>query len=109
MIIRDPARQGTTFNDQHIPGTFKIWLPSIIHVNLVHIDGMQATLNMAKRLMGVLKGTSPDASAILNISFMVASHHDGLASGMYQKPDILKQVTFQESALLSGLQNIHRS
>ena len=55
---------------------------------------MQATLNMANRHMAVSKGTSPGASAILNIPFMAASSHDGLASGMYQMPDIPKQVTF---------------
>ena len=55
---------------------------------------MQATLNMAKRLMAVSKGTSPGASTISNIPFMVASSHDGLASGNYQKPDIPKQVTY---------------
>ena len=76
--------------------------------NLVHIDGMQATLNMAKRLMAVSKGPSPGASAISNIPFMVASNHDGLASGNYQKPDISKQVTFQDSALLSVLQKINK-
>ena len=94
-------------NDQHILDTFKLGLPSNIYVNLVHIDGMQATLNMAKRLMAVSKGTSPGASAISNIPFMVASNHDGLNSGIYQKPDIAKQVTFQDSALLSGLQKIN--
>ena len=57
---------------------FKLGLPSNIYVNLVHIDGMQATLNMAKRLMAVSKGSSPGASAISNIPFMVASNHDGL-------------------------------
>ena len=69
---------------------------------------MQATLNMAKRLMVVTKGPSPGASAISNIPFMVASSHDGLPSGIYQKPDISKQVTFQDSALLSGLQKINK-
>ena len=39
---------------------------------------------------------------------MVASNHDGLASGNYQKPDISQQVTFQESTLLSGLQKINK-
>ena len=95
-------------NDQHILDTFKLGLPSNIYVSLVHIDGMQATLNMAKRLMAVSKGTSPGASAISNIPFMVASNHDGLNSGIYQKPDIAKQVTFQDSALLSGLQKINK-
>ena len=69
---------------------------------------MQATLNMSKRLMAVSKGTSPGASAISNIPFMVASNHDGLNSGIYQKPDISKQVTFQDSVLLSGLQKINK-
>ena len=31
-----------------------------------------------------------------------------MASGNYQKPDILKQLTFQDSALLSGLQKINK-
>ena len=53
--------------------------------------------------MAVSKGTSPGASVISNIPFMVASTHDGLTSGIYQKPDIAKQVTVQDSALLSGL------
>ena len=95
-------------NDQHILDTFKLGLPSNIYVNLVHIDGMQATLNMAKGLMAVSKGTSPGASAISNIPLMVASNHDGLNSGIYQKPDISKQVTFQDLALLSGLQKINK-
>ena len=95
-------------NDQHILDTFKLGLPSNIYVNLVHIDGMQATLNMAKRLMAVSKGPSPGASAISNIPFMVATSHDGLPSGNCQKPDIPKQVTFQDSALLCGLQNINK-
>ena len=95
-------------NDQHILDTFKLGLPSNIYVNLVHIDGMQATLNMAKRLMAVPKGPSPGVSAISNIPFMVASSHEWLPSGIYQKPDISKQVTFQDSALLSGLQKINK-
>ena len=39
---------------------------------------------------------------------MVTSSHNGLASGIYQKPDIPKQVTFQDSALLSGPQKINK-
>ena len=58
--------------------------------------------------MAVSKGSSPGASAISNIPFMVTSNHDGLASGSYQKPDISKQVTFKHSALLSGLQKINK-
>ena len=95
-------------NDQHILDTLKLGLPLHIYVNLVHIDGMQATLNIAKRLMALLKGTSPGESAISNIPFMAASGHDRLASGIYQEPDISKQVTFQDSALLSGLQKINK-
>ena len=89
-------------NDQHILDTFKLGLPSNIYVNLVHIDDMQATLNMTKRLIAVSKGPSPGASAISNTPFMVAS-------SVYQEPDIHKQVTFQDSALLSGLQEITKS
>ena len=37
---------------------------------------------------------------------MATSAHDGLASDMYQKSDLPKQVIFQDSALLSSLQNI---
>ena len=37
-------------NAQHILDTFKLGLPSNIYVNLVHIDGMHATLNMAPDL-----------------------------------------------------------
>ena len=59
-------------NDQNILGTFKLGLSSNIYVNLVHIDGMQATLNMAKRLIAVSKGTLPGATATSNIPFMVA-------------------------------------
>ena len=33
--------------NQHILDTFKLGLPSDIYVNLVHIDDIQATLNMA--------------------------------------------------------------
>ena len=77
-------------NDQHILDTFKLGLPSNIYVNLVPIDGMQATLNMAKILMAVSKRTSPGASTISNIPFMAALNHDGLALGIYQKPDIPK-------------------
>ena len=69
---------------------------------------MQAPLNMAKKLMAVSKGPSPGASVISNIPFMVASSHGGLASGNYQKPDIPKQVTLQDSALLSSLQKINK-
>ena len=82
-------------NDQHILDTIKLGLPSNIYVNLVHIDGMHATLNKAKRLMAASNGTSPVASAISNMPFMVASNHDGLTSGIYQIPDISKQVTFK--------------
>ena len=64
--------------------TFKLGLPSNNYANLVHIDGMQATFNMAKRPMAVSKGTSPGTSAISNIPFMVPLNQDGLASGMYQ-------------------------
>ena len=96
-------------NDQHILDTFKLGLPSNIYVNLVHIDGMQATQNMTKRLMAVSKETSLGATAISNIPFMAASSHDGLASGIYLKPDILEQVTFQDTVLLSGLQRSLKS
>ena len=92
-------------NDQYILDPFKLGLPSNIYVNLVHIDGMQATFNMARRLMAVSKGTSPGASNISNISLMAAASNDGLALGIFQKPDIPKQVTFQDSALLSGLKD----
>ena len=81
-------------NAQHILDTFKLGLPSNIYVNLIHIDGMQTTLNMAKRLMVVSKGTSPCASSISNSPFMAVSSHDELVSGIYQKPDIPKQVHF---------------
>ena len=97
-----------SLNDHHILDNFKLGLSSNIYVNLVHIDGMQVTLKMAKRLMAVSKGPSPGASAISNILFMVALNHDGLASCNYQKPNIPKQVTFQDSALPSGLQKINK-
>ena len=60
--------------------------------------------------MAVSKGTLPGASAISNIPFMTDLSHNGLASGIYQKPYIPKQVTFQDSALLrlSGLQKINK-
>ena len=58
---------------------------------------------MAKRLTAVFKGTSQGANVISNIPFMAASNHDGLALGMCQKSNTYKQVTFQDSALLSGL------
>ena len=64
-------------------------------------------MNMAKGLMAVSKGTSSGANAISNIPFMAISSHDVLASDMYQKPDIPKQVTFQDSALLKDLQKIN--
>ena len=95
-------------NDQHILDTFKLGLPSNIYVNLVHTDDIQAKLNIARRLMAVSKGPSPGASAISNIPFMAASSHDGLASGMYQKPDIPNQATFQDSGLLSGFHKINK-
>ena len=69
---------------------------------------MQATLNIAKTLMTVSRGTSPYGNAISNIPFMAASSHDGLSSNMYHKPDIPKQVTFQYLAVLSGLQKISK-
>ena len=41
---------GTTLglSDQHILDSFKLGLPSNVYVNIVHIDGTQGTLNMAK-------------------------------------------------------------
>ena len=54
------------------------------------------------------KGTSPGASTISNIPFVAASSHDRLDSCIYQKSDIPKQVTFQNSALLRGLQKINK-
>ena len=90
-------------DNQHILDTFKLGLPSNIYVKLAHIDGMQATLNIA-----IPKRTSTCVSSMSNIPLMVASSHYQLASGIYQKPDIPKQVTFQDSALLSGLQKINR-
>ena len=56
---------------------------------------MPAAMNVAKRLIAGCKGTSLGTSAIPNIPFMAASGHDGMASGMYHKPDIPKQVTFK--------------
>ena len=70
-------------NEYHILDTFKLGLTPNVYVNLVHIDDMHATLNMAKRLMDLSKGIPPGASAISNISFMAALSHDGLASGIY--------------------------
>ena len=81
-------------------------MPFNIYVNLVHIDGMQATLNMAKRLMAVSKGTSPGASAIFNIPFWQLQAM--MVSGIYQKSDIPKQIIFQDSALQNGLQKINK-
>ena len=40
-------------NYQHILDIFKLGLHSNIYDNLVHIDAMQATLNIGKRLMAV--------------------------------------------------------
>ena len=71
-------------NDQHILDTFKLGLTSNVYVNLVHIDSIQATLNMAKRPMAISKEMLPGASATSNIPFMAASSHDGLTSGMYK-------------------------
>ena len=70
---------------------------------MVHIDDMQATLDISKALMTVSKWTSPDESAISNILFMAPSSHDGLASSMHQKPGISKQEIFQHFALLNHL------
>ena len=42
-------------NDQHILDTCKLELPSDIYVNLVHIDGMKAILNMVKKTYAVSK------------------------------------------------------
>ena len=59
MVIKTPDEfsYGVTqldktlgLNDQHILDTFKLGLPSNIYVNLVHIYGMQATLNRQKDL-----------------------------------------------------------
>ena len=50
----------------------KLGLPSNIYVNLVHIDGMLAKLNMAKNLWLSQKETSLGASAISNIPFMAS-------------------------------------
>ena len=76
--------------------------------NLVLIDNMPATLDMAKRLLTLSKGASPGTRAISNIPFMAASIPDGLASGMNHKPKIPKLVTFQDSALLNCLQNFNK-
>ena len=59
-------------NNQHTLDTFKLGLPSNIYVNLVHIDGMLAKLNMAKNLWLSQKETSLGASAISNIPFMAS-------------------------------------
>ena len=37
------------------------------------------------------------------MQYLAASSHDGLASGMYQKLEIPRQVNFCDSVLLSGL------
>ena len=64
-----------------------------VYVNLVHIYGMPATLNMVKRLMAVSKRAIPGASAISDIPFKTALSHDGLASGMSDKPNVHKRVS----------------
>ena len=69
---------------------------------------MQATLNMAKLLIVVSKGTSPGAGALSSILFMMVLSHNRFASYTYQKLDIPKQVTFQDSALLCVLQRSRR-
>ena len=55
---------------------------------MVHIYVMQITLNMATRFMAVSKGTSPGVSELSNILFIAAYSHVGLASSMYQKPEL---------------------
>ena len=56
--------------------------------------------------MAVSKGIPLGASAISDNPLKAASIHDVFVSGMFQKADILKQVIFQDSALLGGLQKI---
>ena len=85
-------------NDQHILDTFKLGWMSNAYINLVHVDAMQTLINLAKRVMSVSDRTSPSASAISNTTLMEASGHDGLASGTYEKPDIPKQISFQDLA-----------
>ena len=50
----------------------------------------------------------PGTNSIPNNPFMAALSHNGMASGTYNTPDISKQVTFQDSALLCGLQKINK-
>ena len=71
---------------------------------MVHIDAMSATFCIAKTLMAVSNKTLLDVSAISNIQFTAVSCHDGIASSMCNKADKPKEVTFQDSVLLSGLQ-----
>ena len=93
-----------SLEDQHFLDTFKLGLPLNVYVNLAHIDHMAVTLNMVKGPIVISTLASPGVSAMSHFPFMAASSHDRMASGMYHKPDIPKQVTFQDSALLSVLQ-----
>ena len=60
------------------------------------MDVMQTIMGMAKSLMAV---KNIRCTFLSNIQFMAPLSHDVLASGMYQKPGIPKQVTFQDIAL----------
>ena len=40
---------------------------------------------------------------------LAASSHDALVSGIYQRPNICKSITFQDSAFLSGPQKTNKS
>ena len=55
------------------------------------------------------KKTSPGTCAISNVLFLSVSSHDGMTSGMYHKPDIPKQVTFEEPALSTDFQKTNKS
>ena len=52
--------------------------------------------------MAVSRGMKPGAKEISNIPFMKVLVYEGMAPNMYNKPDMPKQVTFQDSSLRSS-------
>ena len=94
-------------NNQHIQDTFKLGLPSKCLCKCGSHRWHASTIEDDQSLW-LYQREHCQVHMLQPLSHMAALSLDGMTSGMYQKPDMLKQLAFSDSSLLSGLQKINK-
>ena len=103
-----PNRQSTKFKGPTCPRYFQTGITFKYLCKLGSHRWHASHTEYGQNTVAVSKGAAPVAGAISNIPFMAAYSHDGMASGMYHKPEIPNRVTYRDSTLLSCLQKISK-